>query len=64
MTEYKKSNEIKKYLKSKKRNKKINKIIMIMIVLTIALFCFLLKLQSLILNLLRLLEHLKLVLII
>lgn len=43
MTEYKQSNEIKKYLKTKKRRKKIKKAIMIVIVLTIALVLFLTK---------------------
>ena len=43
MTEYKKSNEIKKYLKSKKRKKRIKKISMITIILTIALILFITK---------------------
>lgn len=43
MTEYKKSNEIKKYLKNKKRKKKVKKIIMITIVLIIALVLFVTK---------------------
>lgn len=43
MTEYKQSNEIKKYLKTKKRKKRIKKVIMIGVVLTIALILFLTK---------------------
>lgn len=43
MTEYKQSNEIKKYLKAKKRKKRIKKVIMIVIVLTITLILFLTK---------------------